>query len=750
VALLGDAVSIDISRPDYALWFGTPMEFAYGAFVVAAACFVAAVRELPIPWAAGRSGEQVRQSGEAAGAEVGGRQTVDSARQAHSPAVTRRWRYADDTPEAVLMADMSAMAMPRTAGPPGKLPFVRVGVCVACDRLYPDSGSSQIGARFVGFLGSEPVTALISAVTGGAERGTWTRLAGDGVARLEAALSIGGRGGGLQASAVLVLPTAGKSAAGVSDDMACLWLHIEPQAPDRTPAPPAGLREWHESFSRAVGLTTAFAGFLTTRLGLQTMDVPAARVGVLLQGQGSVAELVDPGGLQVLPGAAQSGRFQGFAIADRTGKPASGVACDLLTRLCDHVMHLGDFETVIAALRPAVPAQAAHGPGRQAAGKRGPRDPRHRGRNRGWLAIAATAAGVAVAAGLIAVSLAPGPARLRASPQASASARKPGPARVPTWLYQMAGGVESTPAVAGGTVYVGDSSGRVYALDAATGSRRWVKVIGGSVFSPPAVTGGVVYVGSTDHDIYALDAATGRVRWTHRTGGQVNSGPAVADGTVYVGSSDGNVYALDAGTGRVRWTQPTSGGVVSSPAVVGRMVYVGSGDGVLYALDAATGGVRWTYPTGKSIYSSPLVAGGIVYVGSSDDRLYAINAVTGRLRWSYATGAWIFYSSPVLMDNMVFIGSMNGTVYAVNAANGRLRWARTIGTKLQGSPAASAGTVYIGSSDHNLYALYADTGDIRWTHATGWIIAGSPVVARGAVYIGSTTGQFYALNADTG
>jgi outer membrane protein assembly factor BamB len=726
------------------------MVFAYGAFVVAAACFVAAVRELPIPWAAGGSGEQARRSGEAAGTAVRGRQVVESARQPNSPAVTGRWRYAGDTPEAVLMTDMSAMAMPRMAGPPGKLPFVRVGICVACDPLPPDSGSSQIGARFVGFLSSEPVAALISAVTRGAGGGAWTRLAGDGAARLEAALSVGGRQGGFRASAVLVLPTAGKSAAEESGEMACLWLHIEPQAPDGTLAPLAGLPEWHESFGQAVGLAAAFAGFLATRLGLSTRDIPAARVGVLLQGQGSVAELVDPGGLEVLPGGAPSDRFQGFSIADRGGKPASEVARDLLIRLCDHAMHLGNFETVIAALRPAVPSRTARDSGRQAVGSHGPRESRRRGRNRKWLPIAATATGAAVAAGLIAASLAPGPAHRPGSLQTSPPARTPSPPRVATWQHKTVGGIESAPAMADGTVYVGTDRGRVYALDAATGRSDWVKVLGGHLYSRPAVAGGVLYVSSTDDDIYALDAATGQVRWIHHTAGQVVSGPAVADGIVYVGSDDDNVYALDAGTGRVRWTRPTSGSVLSSPAVVGRTVYVGSADGMLYALDAATGHINWRYPTGGVIYSSPLVAGGTVYIGSADHSLYALNAANGDRLWSYPTGAWIFYSSPVLMDNTVYIGSTNGTVYAVYAATGDLRWRRTIGKEIQGSPAARAGIVYIGSFDDNLYALNAANGDIRWTQATGWKIVGSPVLAGGTVYIGSTAGQFYSLSADAG
>ena len=47
----------------------------------------------------------------------------------------------------------------------------------------------------------------------------------------------------------------------------------------------------------------------------------------------------------------------------------------------------------------------------------------------------------------------------------------------------------------------------VYALDAATGHLRWTYTTGDQVDSGPAVAGGTVYIGSTDYTVYALKAA---------------------------------------------------------------------------------------------------------------------------------------------------------------------------------------------------------------------------------------------------
>ena len=252
------------------------------------------------------------------------------------------------------------------------------------------------------------------------------------------------------------------------------------------------------------------------------------------------------------------------------------------------------------------------------------------------------------------------------------------------WTYTTGGPVTSSPAVTGGTVYIGSADfgsadGKVYALDAATGHTRWTYTIGGPITSSPAVTGGTVYIGSDDHKVYALNAATGHTRWTYTTGGPIGfqfgetvSGGTVyignGSGTVYIGSADGKVYALDAATGHPRWTYTTGGPVVSRPAVTGGTVYIGSEDHKVYALDAATGHPRWTYTTGDAVTSSPAVTGGTVCIGSQDHKVYALDAATGHPRWTYTTGDDVI-SSPAVTGGTVYIGSDDNKVYALDAGS---------------------------------------------------------------------------------
>ena len=147
------------------------------------------------------------------------------------------------------------------------------------------------------------------------------------------------------------------------------------------------------------------------------------------------------------------------------------------------------------------------------------------------------------------------------------------------WKFKTGNEIASSPAVAGGVVYVGSREGWLYAVDAKTGQEKWSFNTGSEVFSSPAVADGIVYVGMSEFGpspLYALDVKTGQEKWSFQTNGLVNSSPAVADGVVYVGSNDGRLYALDATTGEEKWRFKTGGPVASSPAIAGGVVYFSS------------------------------------------------------------------------------------------------------------------------------------------------------------------------------
>lgn len=134
-----------------------------------------------------------------------------------------------------------------------------------------------------------------------------------------------------------------------------------------------------------------------------------------------------------------------------------------------------------------------------------------------------------------------------------------------------AGGTDigPTPAVAYGSVYVGDRSGTVYAFNASTGTLEWSAATGGTIDSSVAVAGdsasdAVAFVGCSTgvagqactSSLFAFDAASGgSPLWTANTAGSVDNPPVVADNGV--GSGTGAVYVTSANQ-VFAYTLPTS------------------------------------------------------------------------------------------------------------------------------------------------------------------------------------------------
>jgi outer membrane protein assembly factor BamB len=211
---------------------------------------------------------------------------------------------------------------------------------------------------------------------------------------------------------------------------------------------------------------------------------------------------------------------------------------------------------------------------------------------------------------------------------------------------------ESSPLVVGGTVFVGDWNGRVWALRRKTGKPYWVTKLHGQVKSGVAIAGNRLYVGDYSGHVYALSVTTGKVLWEAKAQprfgntGRFYATPAVAYGRVYLGATDGKMYSFGASSGKLRWSHGTGGYVYSSAAVWRDRVFAGSYSQIFYCFDAATGAVRWQFKANGPISGSPTVIAGRVYFATLKRRTYALDARTGRLVWTFPDGKY----SPVVAD----------------------------------------------------------------------------------------------------
>jgi PQQ-dependent dehydrogenase (methanol/ethanol family) len=135
----------------------------------------------------------------------------------------------------------------------------------------------------------------------------------------------------------------------------------------------------------------------------------------------------------------------------------------------------------------------------------------------------------------------------------------------------------------------------------------------------PLVADGVMYVTGNWSVVHALDAATGQPLWVYDPGvdrqranafccGVVNRGVALWNESVLVATLDGYLIALDRATGAEQWRtltidQSENYSITGAPRVAGDVVVIGNGGseygvrGYVTAYDAGTGEQLWRFYT---------------------------------------------------------------------------------------------------------------------------------------------------------
>jgi len=246
------------------------------------------------------------------------------------------------------------------------------------------------------------------------------------------------------------------------------------------------------------------------------------------------------------------------------------------------------------------------------------------------------------------------------------------------WVYPQAqnkfiGAVVGSPVVAGDTVYVGSSDGKVYALDAVYGEERWEFDTGGKIWTSPVVKDGVVYVSNYNHKFFALDSVDGSPIWEVELPAAVASSPAIAGGNLVFGTFDNHFYAVSTDNGKTKWTFSGGNWFWATPVVRDNVIYAGCLDGKVYALEAGHGGKLWEFSADSPIISAPVLLNGFLVVASKSGELYILETGSGDSIKTISIGASVM--APLYgEDNMVYVHARNRCVYGVDIQKGEKVW----------------------------------------------------------------------------
>ncbi len=229
------------------------------------------------------------------------------------------------------------------------------------------------------------------------------------------------------------------------------------------------------------------------------------------------------------------------------------------------------------------------------------------------------------------------------------------------------------------------------------------------VEATPLVVDGIMYVSASWSIVHAIDVRSGKKIWTFdpqvpREAGYkgccdvVSRGVALYQGKVFVAAYDGRLIALDAATGNKVWEKDTiidrkfSYTITGAPRVFKGKVIIGNGGaeygvrGYITAYDAASGEQKWRWFTVPGDPSKPF-----------EDESMAKAAKT----WDPAGKYWEAGGGGTAWDTLTFDPKLN--LMYVGTGNGS-PWARS-----KRSP-AGGDNLYLAS----IVALNPDTGKYVW------------------------------------
>jgi polyvinyl alcohol dehydrogenase (cytochrome) len=323
------------------------------------------------------------------------------------------------------------------------------------------------------------------------------------------------------------------------------------------------------------------------------------------------------------------------------------------------------------------------------------------------------------------------------------------------WAFGFPGSTSASgqPTVAAGRVFVGNSNGFVYALDAKTGCTHWAFKADAGVRTAITVASltidgaprAIAMFGDLRAIAYGVDAQSGTQLWKIKVDdhamARVTGAPSYHNGRLYVPVSSieevagarpnyqcctfrGSVVALDAGTGKQIWKTY----MTDEPKIAGKN---------------SAGTAQWK-PAGAAIWTSPTidVAKNAIYVATGNaytspaaptsDAVVALDLTSGAIRWvqqvtpndTFVIGCtagaepcsddvgpdFDFGNSPILRTlpggrRVLSLGQKSGVVYGLAPdENGKVLW------QYRAGKGSALGGIEWGSAadDQNIYVPVSD------------------------------------------
>jgi len=280
---------------------------------------------------------------------------------------------------------------------------------------------------------------------------------------------------------------------------------------------------------------------------------------------------------------------------------------------------------------------------------------------------------------------------------------------------KLSGGVGAADNV----VVVGTQKGEVLAFDYA-GQALWQARVTSEILSPPQVAAGLVLVRSGDGRIFALDAKDGKRKWLYQRATPALTvrsfgGLVVDKNALFGGFGGGKLVALELDNGNVGWEASVAlprgvseleriADVTSNAVIDGRMVCAVAFQGRVACFEIQSGNAIWAREL-SSIAGLAMDARNL-YVSDVNGAVHALDKNTGGYVWKQDKLAHRQLSTPLIYRGYVVVGDLQGYVHFISREDGAFA-ARiaTDGSPIRAQPQALTDGVLVQTKNGGLFVL---------------------------------------------
>lgn len=336
------------------------------------------------------------------------------------------------------------------------------------------------------------------------------------------------------------------------------------------------------------------------------------------------------------------------------------------------------------------------------------------------------------------------PAYLGTAGHDASAAERLSPDPQPEWRTPVGRAVRGSPAPAESVVVVGTAERTVVLLDRRTGAVIWRVGVGGTIHGGPLFDGTRIFVAtehSPDGRVYAIDLATGKRRW-ETDAGSVEAPLALEPDALYAGNEEGVVYRLQLADGHAQWKRGLSGAVRAAPVPTPDGIAVATTDDTLYLLDPATGGVIRRLGTPGAVLSAPARDGHRLFLATTAGRLLEVDTPDFTVRWNIAVGDGV-YGAPALAHDTVYVLTRAGALWSVPAGAPDHAHSVDLGIDALAGPTPTADGILVGGVTGEVLLVDAG-GTIKWRAQVDGPIETPPLVFDGQLLVAGGHGDLRA------